>query len=231
MRGKWFPETPTDPGGNHHAEFGSSMCAIKGRCEVEGVDVLQLATPTDDGESDKKKCAPKSSAPAAEQTTLKSAKQFAAGFGSETGWTTVLDQSRETVLSDPYNLGATVGSFYAAVATTIQATGWGGNSPAEAVVGPSAVGGNAARSLEAVSDAAFAAGKRVGAAAELRIGERVFTGVSGEVVAHNSEVTGALMGTPSGARTPWHGGCAEIVCLDKARNAGVNPAGGTVRTF
>ena len=41
--------------------------------------------------------------------------------------------------------------------------------------------------------------------------------------------TGALMGTPASARKPWHGGCAEIFCLDKALNADVNPSGGTVR--
>lgn len=27
----------------------------------------------------------------------------------------------------------------------------------------------------------------------------------------------------------WHGGCAEVVCFDKAFNAGVDPAGGTIR--
>jgi len=56
----------------------------------------------------------------------------------------------------------------------------------------------------------------------------VFIGVSGEVVPHSSEVTGALMGTPAAARAPWHGACAEVACLDKALNAGVNPAGGTI---
>ncbi|PIW61649.1 MAG: hypothetical protein COW15_06640 [Shewanella sp. CG12_big_fil_rev_8_21_14_0_65_47_15] len=37
------------------------------------------------------------------------------------------------------------------------------------------------------------------------------------------------MGTSASARKPWHGGCAEIVCLDKAMNAGVDPSGGTMR--
>jgi RHS repeat-associated protein len=87
-----------------------------------------------------------------------------------------------------------------------------------------------ARSAEAAADVALAAGKRAGAAAELRIGDRAFTGVSGEVVPHNPLVTGTLMGTPSANRAPWHGGCAEIVCLDKALNAGINPAGGTMRS-
>jgi RHS repeat-associated protein len=87
----------------------------------------------------------------------------------------------------------------------------------------------AAKSAEAAADAALAAGKRAGAAAELRVGDRVFTGVSGEAVPQNSRVMGALMGTPSTARAPWHGACAEIACLEKALNAGVDPAGGTAR--
>jgi hypothetical protein len=85
------------------------------------------------------------------------------------------------------------------------------------------------KSAEAVADAALAAGKRSGAAAELKLGNRIFTGISGESVPHNPQVTGALMGTPASARKAWHGGCAEIVCLDKALNAGVNPSGGTMR--
>ena len=84
-------------------------------------------------------------------------------------------------------------------------------------------------SAEAAADAALAAGKRSGAAAELRIGNRIITGVSGEVVPYNPKVTGALMGTPQTSRAKWHGGCAEIVCLDKAFNSGIDPAGGTSR--
>lgn len=37
------------------------------------------------------------------------------------------------------------------------------------------------------------------------------------------------MGTPASDRKPWHGGCAEIVCLDKALNDGVDVSGGTMR--
>jgi hypothetical protein len=50
-----------------------------------------------------------------------------------------------------------------------------------------------------------------------------------EVVPPNTQVTGARMGTPKAARAPWHGACAEIVCLDKALNAGVDVSGGTMR--
>ncbi|WP_189396450.1 RHS repeat-associated core domain-containing protein, partial [Pseudomonas laurentiana] len=85
-------------------------------------------------------------------------------------------------------------------------------------------------SAEAAADAAFASGKRTGAASELRVEDKLFTGVSGESVPHNPQVTGALMGTPQANRAAWHGACAEIVCLDKALNAGVDPAGGKVRT-
>jgi hypothetical protein len=83
---------------------------------------------------------------------------------------------------------------------------------------------------EAAADAALASGKLSGAASELRVGGRVFTGVSGEVVPHNPQVTGLLMSTPSGARPDWHGGCSEVVCIDKALNAGVDPRGGVMRT-
>ncbi|MBD1581433.1 RHS repeat-associated core domain-containing protein [Pseudoalteromonas sp. S16_S37] len=87
----------------------------------------------------------------------------------------------------------------------------------------------AANSAEAAADAALASGKKSGAAAELRVGDKVYTGVSGEIVKPNPQVTGALMGTPASARKPWHGGCAEIVCLDKALNDGVDVSGGTIR--
>ena len=89
--------------------------------------------------------------------------------------------------------------------------------------------GNIVNSAEAAADAALASGKKSGAAAELTVGDKVYTGVSGEAVTHNSKVTGALMGTPSSARKPWHGGCAEIVCLDKALNDGVDVSGGKMR--
>ncbi|MEQ1969807.1 hypothetical protein ABLA30_23250, partial [Xenorhabdus nematophila] len=79
----------------------------------------------------------------------------------------------------------------------------------------------APRSAEEAADRALAAGKMSGASAELRVGNRVFTGISGETVPQNSKVTGVLMGTPPAHRAPWHGGCAEISCLDQALNAGV----------
>jgi hypothetical protein len=83
--------------------------------------------------------------------------------------------------------------------------------------------------LNAVADAALASGKSSGAAAELRVGNQTFTGISGEIVPSNPQVTGALMGTQAAERAPWHGACAEIACLDKALNAGVDPRGGTIQ--
>ena len=76
----------------------------------------------------------------------------------------------------------------------------------------------------------MASGRKSGAAAELTVGNRTYTAVSGETVPANSQVTGALMGTPRSARKPWHGGCAEIACLDKALNDGVDVSGGTMRS-
>jgi hypothetical protein len=70
---------PKDPGGNHHAEFGSSICQIEGHCDVEGVGVLKIATPVDDGESDKKKTAPSKPAGAPAVAVAKDAKPFSLG--------------------------------------------------------------------------------------------------------------------------------------------------------
>jgi hypothetical protein len=82
----------------------------------------------------------------------------------------------------------------------------------------------------AAADEALAAGKVSGAASELRVGENSVTAVSGEIVPPNPDVTGALMGTPTVARAPWHGGCAEIACLDKALNMGLDVNGGRIST-
>jgi hypothetical protein len=82
----------------------------------------------------------------------------------------------------------------------------------------------------AVADAALAAGKTEGAASELVVGNRAFTGVSDELVPDHPDVLGALMGVPKANRAPWHGACGEIVCLNKAMNAGVDPRGGTIST-
>jgi RHS repeat-associated protein len=75
-------------------------------------------------------------------------------------------------------------------------------------------------SAESAANAALERGQTKGAAAELRGPDWVETGVSGEVVPANPKVTAALMSTPKAKRAPWHGGCGEIVCFDKALNAG-----------
>jgi len=88
-----------------------------------------------------------------------------------------------------------------------------------------------AKSAEAAADAALAAGRTGGAAAELRVGDRVFTDVStgGAPRTLRPDVQAALDKVPPGQREPWHGHCAEPGCVSQALNAGVNPAGGTSR--
>jgi hypothetical protein len=39
-------------------------------------------------------------------------------------------------------------------------------------------------------------------------------------------MTALLMNTPAKHRSPYHGGCAEIACLNKAFNANIDPTGG-----
>jgi len=86
------------------------------------------------------------------------------------------------------------------------------------------------RSAEGAGDTALRNGRREGAAAELaRDGEVLTTGVSGKPVPHNDQVTGVLMGTPRKNRAQWHGGCAEVGCVDKALNAGIDVAGTRIR--
>jgi RHS repeat-associated protein len=114
--------------------------------------------------------------------------------------------------------------------TGVLAEGAGGVLGAMANGGRVAAGTATVVSAEAAADAALLAGRTSGAAAELRVGNKVYTGVSGEVVPHTDEVTGGLMGTPKDKRAPWHGGCAEVVCADKAIADGTDPAGGKMRT-
>lgn len=92
-------------------------------------------------------------------------------------------------------------------------------------------GGVAANTAEAVADAALAAGRTSGAAAELRVGGQVFTDVStgGAPRVLNGSVQEALDSVPLAQRAPWHGACAEMGCLSQALDAGVNPAGGSIR--
>jgi RHS repeat-associated protein len=84
---------------------------------------------------------------------------------------------------------------------------------------------------QGVADAALASGKTSGAASVLVVGGRRFAAVSGEVVADHPDVLGALIGAPKASRSPWIGQCAEVGCLNKAMNAGVNPRGGTISTI
>lgn len=89
----------------------------------------------------------------------------------------------------------------------------------------------AANTAEASADAALAAGRTTGAAAELTVGGQVFTDVStgGAPRVLNSSVQEALDGVPMAQRAPWHGACAEMGCLSQALDAGLSPAGGSIR--
>jgi RHS repeat-associated protein len=88
-----------------------------------------------------------------------------------------------------------------------------------------------AKSADTAADAASLAGRTSGAAAELRVGNQVFTDVStgGSIRAIHPQVQAAANNVPLAQRAPWHGHCAEVGCLSKALSAGVNPAGGTSR--
>jgi hypothetical protein len=91
-------------------------------------------------------------------------------------------------------------------------------------------GGGAAKGAAAIerANAAQAAGRTRGAAAELRVGQQVFTDVStGGPRTLHPDVVDALEAVPPSQRAPWHGKCAEPGCLSQALNAGVDPAGGT----
>lgn len=88
-----------------------------------------------------------------------------------------------------------------------------------------------AKSAEKTADVARASGRKTGAAAELRVGRRVFTDTStgGAERTLHLDVGRALEAVPEGQRAPWHGACAEMGCLSQAAYAGVDPAGGSIR--
>lgn len=77
------------------------------------------------------------------------------------------------------------------------------------------------------ADAALKKGKTTGAASELRTGGKVFVGVSGSRYPVHPKVRKALKAVPKDQREPWHGKCAEIECLSRSYDAGLDPAGGT----
>ena len=81
------------------------------------------------------------------------------------------------------------------------------------------------------ADAAQAGGRTSGAAAGLRVGNQTFADVStgGAPRMNHPAVQRALDNVPAAQRSPFHGACAEIGCLNQAANAGVNPQGGTMR--
>lgn len=98
--------------------------------------------------------------------------------------------------------------------------------------GKSATGSSVAKSAEVVAaDKAASMGKKSGAASAFSKDGKVITAVSGEKTRPNGEVTGALMGNKKASnRSPFHGGCGEVGCLDKAKNDGIDVKGGHIKT-
>lgn len=82
---------------------------------------------------------------------------------------------------------------------------------------------------EGVADAALAAGKKRGAAAQFDVGEKTFTDISGPKTNLDPRLQQALDNVPPSQRKPWHGNCAEIGCIDQSLKSGVNPSGGNMK--
>lgn len=59
---------------------------------------------------------------------------------------------------------------------------------------------------------------------------KTFTSVSGNNTDIHSKLQKALDTVPTSQRSPTHGHCSEIGCINKALKAGVNPAGGNMKT-
>lgn len=65
------------------------------------------------------------------------------------------------------------------------------------------------------------------------VGNQVFTAISREAIISNRTLLGVAMGTRNSAALrqahKFEFACAEIVCIQKALNAGVSPRGGVLR--
>lgn len=91
-------------------------------------------------------------------------------------------------------------------------------------------GAVSAKTAEAAADVALGVGRTTGAAAELTLGDRVH-GRLDRGRAQDEQRSGAAGPAccPPPQRAPWHGACAEVGCLSQTLDAGVDPAGGTMR--
>ena len=89
-------------------------------------------------------------------------------------------------------------------------------------------------SAVATADAAQAQGRTSGTAAALRTADGTFTDVSAGKGApagvNHPEVQQALDNVPAAERSPYHGGCAEVGCLNQAKNAGAEVQGSRMAT-
>ncbi len=81
------------------------------------------------------------------------------------------------------------------------------------------------KTAESAADAALAAGKKRGAAAQLDVNGKIFTDVSGGKTNLHPTLQEALDNVPEAERAPWHGQCAEIGNIDQALKSGVDPSG------
>ncbi|WP_437608114.1 RHS repeat-associated core domain-containing protein [Sorangium sp. So ce834] len=91
-----------------------------------------------------------------------------------------------------------------------------------------AVGGVRGAAAIERANAAQAAGRTSGVAAELRVGNKTFTDVStgGASRTIDPRVAQALDRVPAAERSPFHGACAEIGCITQTLAAGIDPRGG-----
>lgn len=87
-----------------------------------------------------------------------------------------------------------------------------------------------ARTAEEAADNALLMGKQSGAAAELRIGNKTYTDISGNTRRPLHEtLQKALENVPMEQRPKWHSHCAEIACIDKALKNGHSVNGTEMR--
>ncbi|MDK9431098.1 PAAR domain-containing protein [Gallibacterium anatis] len=87
-----------------------------------------------------------------------------------------------------------------------------------------------AKTAEEAADNALQMGKQSGAAAELRVGNKTYTDISGNTRRPlHEKLQKALENVPMEHRPKWHSHCAEIACIDKALKNGHTVNGAEMR--
>ena len=82
--------------------------------------------------------------------------------------------------------------------------------------------GSGAHNVKDAADIALASGKNQGAAAQLTVNGKVYTGVSGNIGTMHPKVQEALDSVPVNKREKWHGYCGEISCANQALEDSTN---------